>query len=155
MGFSLWLGLALGLEHCSDLLANRKWFASNPWPAVASQFIKLSPVVECDKALTKTCCLSWEQSACWQCHDDSGARWVPRAPEGYRKKVTGPGPLNCKLQSHPENKSTSVTTLKEPLNFCSRVVYIADKQMQNGALLNYNGTRSLTYFHMGKWVMEP
>lgn len=35
------------------------------------------------------------------------------------------------------------------------MAYIADKQTQNCALLNYNWTGSFTCFHMGKWVVEP
>lgn len=48
------IGLVVSLNSSVVLFfANRKRGASNPWHAVASPLVQLSPVVECDKVPTE------------------------------------------------------------------------------------------------------
>lgn len=66
-----WYGHTLEFEHSAELLTNGKWDASHPWYAVASQLIKLLPVVDCDEMPTEAHALGAQLAAALDSYSSS------------------------------------------------------------------------------------
>lgn len=95
-GFRERFGCTLGFDRNAELLANGKWGSRNPWHPVASQSIKLSPVVYCDKVPTEASVLAQVAAALDHyggddVYKDCGVGWIVlRALELQERKNDKP-----------------------------------------------------------------